>query len=164
MSDALGSVFVIGGESICKRSVVSELLTRGFDVYYGTSESNEVAAVGAQGATVHQFIDGDADSITNTVNTLLRFVSTIDGVIMMPEPGLFGSVEEADVGEITKLFQRNIIIPRLFLGSILPVMRSEQRGSLIMVNRDFSSQILSMNGWMRSFDSGRTALIETLRA
>ena len=97
MSDALGSVFVIGGESICKRSVVSELLTRGFDVYYGTSESNEVAAVGAQGATVHQFIDGDADSITNTVNTLLRFVSTIDGVIMMPEPGLFGSVEEADV-------------------------------------------------------------------
>ena len=33
-----------------------------------------------------------------------------------------------------------------------------------MVNRDFSSQILSMNGWMRSFDSGRTALIETLRA
>lgn len=162
-SDIVNSVFVVGGESVCKHSIVRELVNRGYDVYCGVGEARDAAAIGAQGATIHQLDTDDPDTVTNSINTLLRLVSTVDGLIMMPERGVFGSIEEADVGDVENLFYRNIIIPKLFLESILPFMRSQQRGSLVLVNREMRNHAVGISGWMRSFDVARTALIETLR-
>jgi short-subunit dehydrogenase len=94
---------------------------------------------------------------------VLRHSESIDGVILMPERGVFGSIEETGNGEVRALFNRQIFNTSILMQAFLPVVRSNQRGSFIFVGRKFSPTYAGMTGWMRACNSAQAEVMRALK-
>ncbi|MGB2462232.1 MAG: hypothetical protein ACPIEU_05740 [Candidatus Puniceispirillaceae bacterium] len=159
----MASVFVTNIETVCAQAIATELLARGYSVHCGVTKSGKAAAKGFSKIAFHEFDPDDPDTVGVMATRVLRHSDPLDGVIFMPEQGVYGSIEEAGAADVRALFARHILMTSMLLQSFLPVVRSNQRGSFIFVGRKFSSAFTAITGWMRACNAAQMEVMRALK-
>jgi len=131
-------------------------------VHCGVKDDGDAELLEDLGASQHRFDADDANGIVEAATAAMRRSGSIEGLITLPERGLFGSVEESDVVRTERLFRRNLSMVTLLVQSFMPIMRSNRRGSVVIARWEFFSPARRLNGWMRACDAAMTELVKTL--
>ncbi len=156
-------VFVTNIATECAQAISSELLARGYSVHCGITKSCEALVSNFPKISFHEFDPDDPDTMEVVATRVLRHSESIDGVISMPERGVFGSIEETSAGDVSALFNRHIFNTSILMQAFLPVVRSNQRGSFIFVGRKFSLTYAGMTGWMRACNAAQAEVMQALK-
>ena len=146
----MASVFVTNIETVCAQAIATELLARGYSLRCGGTKSGKAAAKGNSEIVFHEFDPDSPDTVGVMATRMLSHSDPLGGVTFMPEQGVYGSIEKTGAADVRTLFVRHILMTSMLLQSFLPVVRNNQRGSLIFVGRNFSSAFTGIAGWMRA--------------
>jgi len=131
-------VLITGGSSGIGKSIGLYLKSKGFKVYGTTRNLAKYPDF-----EVFELLELDvtnAESITKTIQQVIRIEHRLDVLINNAGVGITGPVEETPHNEILKAFDTNLHGPLRMVKAVLPQMR-EQRGGLII-------NITSIAGYM----------------
>ena len=162
MSIFVASFFVSNVETSSGLAIARELSARGGAVHCGVHNAEDAAQFSVPDFTTHVFDPENMDSVTKVANRVLRMDQKLGGLVIMPEKGLFGSVEEIDIFQVDRMLRRSVAMSSILLQLFLPVMRSNASGTLVLVRREFADLNKSMTGWMRACDQAIAEIVGTL--
>ena len=123
-------VLITGGSSGIGKSVGEYLSQIGF-IVYGTSRNPENYKNSK--FTILQLDVKKIDTITETVNTIIKAEGKLDILINNAGAGITGPIEETPEAEIKANFDTNFFGPINVIKSVLPQMRKQQSGLIINV-------------------------------
>ncbi|WP_341217202.1 SDR family oxidoreductase [uncultured Wocania sp.] len=123
-------VLITGGSSGIGKSVGEYLTQKGF-VVYGTSRSPENYTDSK--FSILKLDVKKVDTITKTVNTIIKTEGKLDILINNAGAGITGPIEEIPETEIKANFDTNFFGPINVIKAVLPQMRKQQSGLIINV-------------------------------
>lgn len=149
-------VLITGGSSGIGKSIGLYLKSRGFKVYGTTRDLAKYPDF--EDFELLELDVTNAESITKTIEQIIRVEDRLDVLINNAGVGITGPVEETPNNEILKAFDTNLHGPLRMIKAVLPQMR-EQRSGLII-------NITSIAGYMglpfRGIYSGTKAALGTV--
>lgn len=123
-------VLITGGSSGIGKSVGEYLTQKGF-IVYGTSRNPENYTESK--FSLLKLDVKKANTITNTVKTIIKTQGKLDILINNAGAGITGPIEEIPEAEIKANFDTNFFGPINVIKAVLPQMRKQQSGLIINV-------------------------------
>ena len=128
-------VLITGARSGFGKLATLEALRRGHTVYAGLRDlSTADQTLRESGATLLQLDVTDADQREAAVATVLEAEGQLDALVNNAGIALGGFLETIDEDEIRYLFEVNLFGVWALTKAVLPAMRRQQRGSVIMIS------------------------------
>jgi len=158
----LGNVFLIGSEQGAE-PLITGLLGYGYNVHCCVFSDEAAEAAAAYGAKAHVVDATDLDQLNSVSEDVIRYGDALDGMVLMPARGLFGSVEEIDIAQAKIVFANNVLLQIASIQCLAPIMRSNGRGGIILVRRRFQQRQRTMCAWNRVCDSALSEAFNILR-
>lgn len=150
-------------ETVYAQAIATEPLAKGYSVHCGVTKSDKAAAKGFSEIVFHEFDHDNPDTVGAMATRVLQHSDPLDGVIVMLELSVYGSIEKTGATDVWALFARHILMTSMLLQSFLPVVRSNQRGSFIFVDRKFSSAFTAITGWLRACSAAQMEVMRALK-
>jgi NAD(P)-dependent dehydrogenase (short-subunit alcohol dehydrogenase family) len=153
-------VLITGGSTGIGRATGELLQSNGYTVV-GTSRSPDRY-------TDHPFpliqMDlHDARSIQRAVETVVSQYGTIDVLVNNAGKGIAGPIEETPLEEIRSVFETNLVGATAVLQSVLPVMRTQNKGKIINITSIAAYAGLPFRAAYSATKSALHMLTESLR-
>lgn len=135
---------------------------------YLSSKNNNVIGLSRKNPNVKEFktIICDITNQEQVKNAFLEINSTfktIDVLINNAGIGMIGSIENTQSHEINKLFNLNFIAPVVLLNEVLPKMRQQNFGKVLMISSIGSEMGLPFRGFYSASKSALDKIVEALR-
>lgn len=135
---------------------------------YLSSKNHNVIGLSRKNPNCEEFqtIICDITNLEQVKNAFLEINSTlktIDVLINNAGAGMVGSVENTQANEINKLFNLNFIAPIGLLNEVLPKMREQNYGKILMISSIGSEMGLPFRGFYSASKSALDKIVEALR-
>jgi NAD(P)-dependent dehydrogenase (short-subunit alcohol dehydrogenase family) len=130
-------------------------------VGYTVEGCDKIAAEGVAAVDV-----GDTAAVRDWVQSVHTEYGRIDAVVTFAAYGVVGSVEETDPDEAAAIFDINVIGTHRVLREVLPIMREQRGGRVIVVSSGAAAIAEPYGGWYSATKAaierlGEAARIET---
>lgn len=103
------------------------------------------------------------EQVKNAFLEIKSHFNTIDVLINNAGAGMVGSIENTQSNEINKLFNLNFIAPIGLLNEVLPLMRKQNYGKVLMISSIGSEMGLPFRGFYSASKSALDKIVEALR-
>lgn len=154
---------IVGASSGFGLQLASELLKREFIVYAAARRLAPMEVLSQQGAKLLVMDVSSDESVSNNIQALLKQTGRIDIVFNNAGYGVYGAVEDVGVEEAQRQFDVNVFGLARVNRAVLPVMRQQKSGRII-VSASLSSHISTPGtGWYAASKHALKALCEALR-
>lgn len=154
---------VVGASSGFGREAALRLLQAGQVVWAAARRLEPMADLAAAGCTLLSMDVCDEASVEQGVRTILERDGRIDVVLNNAGYGSFGPVEAVPLAEVRRQFDVNLFGMARVNNAVLPAMRSQGSGRIIMT-ASLASHVSTMGmGWYSATKYAIRAMAEALR-
>ncbi len=158
------TILITGCSTGIGRACARGLAARGWRVFATARKTEDVAALQAQGLEAQQLDLDDSDSINTAVNTVLqRSGGTLDALFNNGAYGLPGAVEDLSREALRAQFETNLFGWLELTNRIIPVMRAQGHGRIVMNSSLLGFIALPYRGAYTASKFALEGLTDTLR-
>lgn len=154
---------ITGGASGFGLGLAKELTQRGWVVYAAdknTAAAKETASFGAKPLTMDVTKD---ESVTKGVNKVIKEQGRIDLLVANAGFGNFSSVEETSREQVRAIFDVNVFGIERCIRAVLPQMRKQRSGRILMTTSVVAHVSLVGLGWYAATKHAVKAVANALR-
>ncbi|MGF1777002.1 SDR family oxidoreductase [Vibrio nomapromontoriensis] len=141
------NILVIGASSGIGYDLCDTLLKQGHTVYCGARRLDRLEGLRKQGAYVFQTDVCNEEDLHHIVETMAAQQSSIDIVYANAGFAIAGPIEETPIDKVKQQFDTNVYGPARIARKVLPYMRKQGHGRIIITTSIASRVSTSMNGW-----------------
>jgi len=164
MNQAARSVLITGCSSGIGRCVAEGLRARGWRVFATARKARDVATLEADGFETVQLDLDDSDSIREAVDEiLLRTTGTLHALFNNGAYGQPGAVEDLKRHVLRAQFETNLFGTLELTNRILPVMRRQGHGRIVMNSSVLGFAAMPMRGAYNASKFALEGITDTLR-
>lgn len=154
---------VVGASSGFGMGIAQALLDEGVTVYAAARRLDPMAPLAKAGAHLVSMDICDAESVQHAVQGIIAETGRIDILLNNAGYGAYGPVEAVPIDEAQRQFDVNIFGLARVNNAVLPIMRAQNAGRII-VTASLASHISTPGaGWYTATKMALKALAETLR-
>ncbi|WP_115719116.1 SDR family NAD(P)-dependent oxidoreductase [Gallaecimonas mangrovi] len=154
---------VVGASSGFGLLVAQALLKTEFIVYAAARRTEPMAQLAKQGAKLLSMDVCSDTSVNDGINTLLNEQHRIDVVFNNAGYGAYGCVELVDTAEVMHQFNVNVFGVARINKAVLPSMRKQGSGRIIVTTSLASHLTTPGSGWYTATKHALKALCEAMR-
>jgi NAD(P)-dependent dehydrogenase (short-subunit alcohol dehydrogenase family) len=157
-------VALITGASSGIGTVVAEALaTEGFQVFAGVRRPGSGDALRGAGITPLPLDVTSDESVAAAVQTVLDTAGRIDLLVNNAGYGQYGSVEDVGLADAQRQFDVNVFGVARVTRAVLPVMRQQRGGRIVIVSSVAGRLATPFAGWYSASKHAVEALSDALR-
>ncbi len=157
------TVLVTGASSGFGKGTAEKLLELGHIVYAAARSVDKMKDLEQKGARILKMDVTDNESVIAGINQIINEQNKIDILYNNAGYGTYGTVENIDMEEIKYQYEVNVFGAARVLKAVLPQMRKQKSGRII-ITASVVSHISTMGtGWYASTKHAIKALAESLR-
>jgi len=156
-------ILITGASSGFGKLTASKLLALGHTVYAVARRVDRMAELEKQGAKLIAMDVTDNEAVVAGVERLIKEQGRIDVVLANAGYGTYGTVESIPMEEIQYHYDVNVFGVARTLKAILPQMRRQKSGRIIITASYVSHVPLGCAGWYASTKHAVKAITEALR-
>ena len=141
------NILIIGASSGIGFDLAKALLKQGHTVYCCARRESRLAELEANGAYTYQVDVRLETNVQNVVQQMVSREGRIDLVYFNAGYAIAGAVEETSVEKVTQQFDTNVFGAARVLRSVLPVLREQQSGRIVLTTSIAARVSTGMNAW-----------------
>lgn len=162
-SASTDTVLVVGASSGFGAGVATVLLERGYTVYAAGRRLDRMQTLAARGAQVLRMDVTDAASVDAGVERIIAAQGRLDHVYANAGYGSYGMIESVSLEEIRRQYDVNVFGVGRVVQAVLPHMRSQRRGRIIITASVASHVAIAGMGWYASTKHALDGVATALR-
>ena len=156
-------ILITGASSGFGYQLTLNLLSEGHTVYAGARRLDLMKPLEEKGAHIFKLDVTDESSIQGLVDTLIQNEGRLDAVYTNAGYGEYGIIEEANLDKIKAMYEVNIFGVARVHNAVLPFLRSQGFGRLIITSSLVGHIAIPGIGWYASSKHALRAMSEALR-
>jgi NAD(P)-dependent dehydrogenase (short-subunit alcohol dehydrogenase family) len=159
-----GSVLITGCSSGIGLGIAETLKSRGWRVFATARKAEDVARLSAKGFETLQLDVCDPASVERALATLLTLTGgRLDALVNNAGIAIPGAVEDLSRDNLQRQFDTNVFGPIELTRLVLPVMRRQGRGRIVMISSILGKVAMPWRGAYNASKYALEGITDTLR-
>jgi NADP-dependent 3-hydroxy acid dehydrogenase YdfG len=156
-------ILITGASSGIGRETAITLINEGYIVYAAARRTDKMKYLEEIGGHIVSLDVTDHTSVKNAVTKVVKEQGRIDVLFNNAGYGILGAVEDADLDDARNQFEVNVFGLADITKEVLPVMRSQQSGKIIMTSSMSGKVYAPLSAWYHASKHALEGFSDCLR-